>query len=186
MLKTYFEKYLTLNLRDYPNIAADLPINMVLLLAALALSVAFVALSIKRRNARALIGQLIRHGAVGESQAKTLGELGLIGVRGVRRELLGGGFINSLVGRVGGKNYTYEEYIELEKEKKLPKTLVDFDAVRFFIPEEKSAEAKEAYDRFECSAFRMAVYCVLIFALFVCISLAMPSLLSFIDSVFEA
>lgn len=185
MLKTYFEKYLTLNLRDYPNIAADLPINMVLLLAALALSVAFVALSIRRRAARGLLGQLIRHSAVGEKNAKSLSELSLADSRSVRRLLLGGGFISSLVANTG-KKYTYEEYIELEKKKKTPKALVDLDAAGFYIPEDRCADAKAAYDRYDTSALRILLYCILIFALFVCISLAMPSLLSFIDSVFEA
>jgi hypothetical protein len=186
MFKVYYEKYLTLNLRDYPNLGVELPINIVILFATVALCSAFVALSVKRRTARGLLGQLMRRGAIGEGGAKTLGELGLLNLRGVRRELSSGGFIASVVKSVGGKRYTYEEYVELEKKKKLPKSLVDFDTERFYIPEDRLADAKAAYDRYDSSPLRVVVFCLLFVVIFVCISLAMPSLLAFIDSFLEA
>ena len=125
----------------------------------------------------------MRHEAKDEKSAKTLKELGLCANKGVRRVLSSGGMLTQIVSRTGQKRYTYEEYSVLTKEEKRQGLNIDFNTAAFFISTEKEAQAKRVYESYDNSPIKMALVCALIMILFVCVSLFMPALLSFLNGI---
>lgn len=182
-----FEKFLYdyffLNLKDYPNININFEINVFLLILTLALGVTFVMVSIYRGAMQNIVLQLTRHEAVGEGNAKTLNSLGL-GDDFITRMLLSGeGQLSKIVGRVGEPTYTYEEYIDLSKKGKLENEKIDFTAAEFYIRDGESSldRAKYIINNYNSSIVRPILYGVGFLALYVCIALLMPELLTILD-----
>lgn len=178
--------YFFINLKNYPNINIDFEINVFLLIFTVALSVSIFVVNIYRGTMQNIVLQLTRHEAIGSGAAKTLKSLGLDNGFFLRHILSGEGELAKVVGRVGEITYTYEEYVELSKKGKLEKEKIDFDTAEFYIRNGEGAldRANFIINNYGTSLFRSILYCVLFFALYVCIALAMPEILSIIDGVF--
>ena len=111
-----FDKnYLSLNLNEYENIGMNLPIVKLLLAVAVAFIVAIIIINYSKRNLYLMVKQLMRHGAMGEESAKTLSELKLNEIRGIKRALVNSSQMKSIVGTVGEEKLSYEEYLEKKR-----------------------------------------------------------------------
>ena len=120
-MKAFYEKYLTLNLKDY-GISFDLEINKVLIVIFIGLCAACFFVNYSQSNIALVLRKLLRSGAVGESNAKTLAELGLSSAKPVKKLLSkSGGPMKSIISYVGEVKLTYEEYIAREKAERAAK-----------------------------------------------------------------
>ena len=113
-----FDKnYLSLNLNEYENIGMNLPIVKLILAVAVAFIVAIIIINYSKSNLYLMVKQLMRHGAMGEESAKTLSELKLNEIRGIKRALVNSSQMKSIVATVGEEKLSYEEYLDYKKEK---------------------------------------------------------------------
>ncbi len=200
----FYKNYISLNLKDYKNIGIDLEIGKILLAFTIGLLIATVFISIERNMMTALIKKLSRHEATDENTAKTLSELGFTGFSGfVCRYLLkSSGRLKRLIKRVGEPEYTYEEYVALTSKKKKPaKTAngqksvteedgknnllnekIDFATARFYLADKKSNETMNIMEAKNSSLLNTVLFCVLIVAVYVCLTLVLPEILTLINN----
>lgn len=182
MLSKLIYDFFFINLKDYPNIGIDFEINVFLLVLTVALAVCFFVANHYRSTMQLITKQLERHGAKDEESAKTLAELGLERSAWLKWALSHSGQLTRIVGRVGEKIYTYEEYVALSKQKGgIKDEKIDFAEARFYIRESANERAKHIIENYGTSTFRAILYCVLFLALYVCIALSMPEILSIIN-----
>jgi hypothetical protein len=182
MFEKYFESFFLLNLKDYANIRIDFYINIFLLFAFVALGAAFFYINYYRGCMALTVKQLIRHGAESEKTAKTLSELGIKGHKGVMSLLKRDGQLTKVVSRVGATKYTYEEYVRLEKEKKLVREKIDFSSARFYLNESEKKRAQNIYENYSSSVVRTVLMCVMLLVIYFCLSLAMPETVRIVDN----
>lgn len=202
---SFYEDYISLNMKDYPNLGFNIEIVKVLLIAAVVLCTVFCVMDFHKKTAYLIIKQLMRHEAKNPERAKTLAELSLSENRAVRRSIASSSQLRSVVGRVGEKELTYEEYIANEKRKKelkrakralkkaggeavsttLPteEKAPTIDELRFYIKEEGADYASKIYNGADISVLRTVLRCVLVVAVAVCFVFLMPELLSFINNI---
>ena len=118
-LKKLYTKYISVNLKDYIGGNVDIPINKILIFIALGLCVACVFINYNQSIISRLLKKLIRLDAFSEESSKTLKDLGLADHSFTKRLILkNSGAIKKVLGVVGRKTMTYEEYIAFEKKKK--------------------------------------------------------------------
>lgn len=201
--KSLYNKYFCVNLKDYPNIGIDLQINKLLLLVFLGLCIASVIISYNQSKVALILKKLMRAEAFSEKNAKNLPSLGLDGDRYVLRLLASdSGPISKIVSVVGFKKPTYEEYVELEKERKRQKKLppkertvskasvgavkIDPKSSEIYIADEKREYAEHTFITNNGSAVKTVLSCVLILAFYVLLVFLMPTLLSYINSITES
>ncbi len=200
-MRSFFRDYLTINLNEYDNIGIDLNIGLLLLAFTVGLIAAAIILSIQKNSMIILIKRLARQNATSEEGAKTLLELGIVGFEGLicRTLISSSGRLKRLLGRVGQHDYTYEEYIELSKNKKSRKksgstnenimpTLderIDFSSARFYLKDKGSLETRNILDQRRVSLLNTALFCILAFAVYVILMFLMPDILSFINNISE-
>ncbi len=119
-----YNKYICLNLKDYSNIGFDLEINKLLFFITLGLIAACIIINYSESNVALMLKKLLRTESIGESNAKTLSDLGLERNYAVKFALSrSGGIINKIVRIFGKKTPTYEEYLEAERAKREAKRL---------------------------------------------------------------
>lgn len=181
MFRDFFYNCFYINLKDYENIGIDLEINRVLLVAFIALAIGVIFLNIYRKNMRIMVMQLIRHEALTPDNGKMLDDLGLHNNRILKLLLSSDGMLTKIVGRVGEPEYTYEEYIALDKKKKKEKTKIDFNEARFYIRDEKRERADTICEKYDTSTFKIILSCIFIFIAYICILSLMPQILSWIN-----
>lgn len=181
----FYEKYFLLNLKDYPSLGIDLEINKILLYILVGSILALAFLGYRKAGVSAAVKAILRRGATDEESAKTLDELKVntFAVRSILRT--SGGRISKLILRVGARKYTYEEYVKLTKKRTFKEEKIDFATAKFYIPKEKSDEAKKIYERSDSPLFHTLLASVLLVALFVCLVFAMPEILELADSLFS-
>ena len=174
------KEYLSLNLNDYSNINVNFEINKFILLCAVALCVVSFFINYKRSILADTVKQLLRHNATDEESAKTLGELGLAGSRGVRKAITSSAQLRRMITVVGEHRPTYEEYVAAQKEKK---KLAEQDplTLRIYIPKEAMDRAKYVYNTYTSSISRTLLACVMYVAFAACLILLMPELLALIN-----
>ena len=215
---TLNEDYLSINLKDYPNINIDLPIVKLLLCAALAMIIAMIIISYSKKNMYTVVKQLMRHGALSEDKAKTLFELKLADSAAIKRAVISSSQVKSIVAIAGENQMSYEEYVARRQEKRAARKAavrneseggfvgfvkrvwgavrgffshedeildapIDLEAARFYIKEEGAARASRIYNGSEITVLRTILGCLLIALVSICITLAMPELLSWIDGI---
>ena len=137
----------------------------------------------QRKYTKDLVRKLMRHEAESEESAKTLEELGLNSGFFIKRQLQSEfSFAARLIKRVGKKEYTYEEYVELQKQKKLTKEKIDFTTARFYLNNKEELRRKHIIENYNPSIIRTVMWCVLMLTLYICIALLVPEILSVIDN----
>lgn len=187
MFIEFYNEIFNINLIDYENIGINFPINKVLFAITAVLCVACVLIELQRKCTRDLVRQLIRHEASSEDTAKTLEELGLKAGFFIKRLLNSdSSFLSRLVKRVGKVQYTYEEYVALQKQKKLPKEKIDFHSARFYLDSSEELRKKYIIDNYNPSVLRTVMLCVMMLAIYICVALALPEILSLINKALEA
>ena len=203
-LKKLYTKYFSVNLKDY-NIDIDFEINKFIFFIAIGLCVACIFINYYQRNTSLVLKKLIRLDAFSEDSAKTLAELRLSENKAVKTLILkNSGAIKKVIGVVGRKKLSYEEYLTIEKQKKTKKKQstsvkkesentdtsdietrskenniaeLDFSTAKVYILPEMREYAERAI-RFDSSPIKTALYCVMIFSFFMVLILTMPYILN--------
>ena len=175
----FYQKYFLINLNDYSNIGIDLEINKLLFIVTLAIILATLAISLIRSTMHIALKRMVRKEALSEDSAMTLDELGINSLA-LRLALSNDGILTKIIGRAGEKQYTYEEYIEYSK-KKHKKEKTDFKSAKFYIRESAMDRAQSILDSNDTPILHTALFCVLIFAIFVVLTLMMPDILEFVN-----
>ena len=208
-LKEIYTKYISLNTKDYLGENFDFQINKVLILLAIGLCIACVFINYNQRLVSSLLRKLIRLDAFSEESSKTLKDLGLADHKATKTLVSKNfGAIKRVLGVVGRKSLTYEEYIAAEKAKKEAKkarltkktvensdaatknepekestTELDFSVARFFIIADERAYA-ERYIHRDTSHIKTAIYCILIASFFAVLIFTMPYILNAVRTMF--
>lgn len=201
MIKKYINDYLSVNLADYENIGVNFEISKFLLIVLIGLCISFFVIDWHRGYMLLTVKKLFRHEALDEASAKTLGELGLDRSFSVRWALSHETRLSKIVKRVGEIEYTYEEYVELEKSLKNRKKNKaeaaknadevdtrtqgekwDFATARFYVNPKRISEAREIEQNYSASVIKTSLFSLMFVIIFVGITLIMPELLSFINS----
>ena len=181
MLETFLNDFLLINVKDYFSDTLDFYINIFLLSVAVGLCIAAFCITVHKRYTALILKQLIRHKAYSEDGARTLAELHIKSSFFLRAALSRRGQLTDMVRRTDASEYTYEELVKLQREKKYKEEKIDFNTARFFIAEEKIGRAEKITAYPPPTYITTALGCVFILALFVCIALFMPEILSFIS-----
>ena len=177
----YVKNYLLVDLSDYPEIGVSFKINLFILALFIAFIMAMLVTNHLRGSMYLLIKQMIRHGATDESGAKTLLELGLKDNRTVKSQLCSDGQLSYVVARVGKAEYTYEEYVALQKKGELKKEKIDFTTARFYIKESGQDRARRIFNSYNTSWVKGALYALLLLAVYVGVSIIVPEILDIIN-----
>ena len=177
----FFKNYFFINLKDYPSFGFDFPSTIVLFCFLIALIFTTVVVNYKRRRIEEMISALTRHKAFDEESAKTLSELNL------DKRVFGGllsseGQLTKMVARVGEKKMSYEEFIALTKKKGYKEEKLGLDTALFYIREEGRDRAKRVLDIGASSPLNTALFCLLLVAVFICLAMLMPGILSALNS----
>ena len=169
-----FLKYVFLNFNDYKNLGFNFPIGIILILLAIVLPAAFFFINQRKNTVTLCVKQLIRHGAVGETSAKSLSSLRLDKSKSLKHMLLSSGRLSSMVKIAGYEKPSYEEY-----SKELKSNL---NEAEIYLSEDKIKEAEAIVSTGTSSIIKpilISVATVIILAaLFIC----MPELLDLINS----
>lgn len=201
--KKFYNDYISIKLSDYNGFDSDFEINKLLFFVFLGLSAACLVITYYNSTASLILKKLTRIGAFGEEQGKTLKEIGLGDSRAVKRLLrTKSGALKNIIARKDEKKLTYEEFSELEEEKKrlrglskeekkkklseINETLspsINFDEALFYIPE----DMKDASERFisdkSTTFVKGLISCGILFIAYIVIVLVSPSLLSWISNI---
>lgn len=186
MFKKIIYDFFFLNLNEFSNINVDFQINIALFAIAIGICVAAVAITLYRSSLQRIIKQLTRFEAKDEVSARTLAELGLEKSIFIKMALAREGRLTRMIGRVGEVQYTYEEYLALSKEKGFRHEKIDFASAQFYIRADKQDDARNIIENYGASMYRTALYCVLVMALYVCIMIFMPEILTIINNAMGA
>lgn len=181
-MKDFFDRYFLMDAADYLGEAYHFPIVVLLFCMTVGLIVASIAIYRQKRIEYVMAKQLIRHGADSRENAKTVAELGLDGNRAICRALRRNAKIGHFIARVGEVVYSYEDYVALQKAKKLPKDVVDLTEERFFIAPDAKDRAVAIYERATVSISQPIFAIVLLVAVFFALTFSMPSILTWIAS----
>ena len=191
-LKNFYENYLTLSL--YDALGIDLPINILLLAAAIVLCIACFYVEHKQSTESLILRKLIRSESYGEDAAKTLSELGLAKNKFAAKILSSrSGSIRTVVFPSGEVRQSYEEYIEAERAKKKlsrrERKALDSKSKesssgeqRYYIPTDMKDNAKNLFERNSLSPLKTVLCCILILAFAFALILLMPMILDLLVS----
>ena len=181
--KEFYDSFICLNLNQYKNLGVDFEINKFLIVALIGIIAAIIIINYIRSSMYLTVNKLIRHEAIGEENAKTVGELG-INLGRVKRCLTSGSQLRTIVSRVGEVKLTYEEYIKSCKSKDKSKTKIDFESAKFYINADKADEARELGLKSKSLILNTILFCVLSFVAVVCLIFLMPEILSLLNNFF--
>lgn len=180
-MQSFIDKYINLNLRDYENFGFDLEITKLIGLLFLGILIAALAMNIIKHNTSLIIKALLRHECTSEESAKTLTELRITSRIAHRVAFSDSGRLRKIIKRVGEVEYSYEEYVKLQREKKKPERQ-DSKTTPLYIPTERLDEAKRLFDKGSPTALDSILISVLLLALYICLIFLMPTLVSFANS----
>ena len=178
---TILKKYFSINLKDYQNIGIDLEINKLLLVFTVGVIIAALAINFNQTGINLVVKKLLRRNALSIDSAITVGEMCIDGWR-TRFLLSTSGRLKKLVGRVGEREYTYEEFVRLNKEKKYKEEKIDFATARFYLREEGIGRSRHIVEVGHTSMLNTILFSILIFAIYVCVSLIMPEILTVVNN----
>ena len=177
---SFYKRYICLNLEDYSSIGIDLEINKLLIILMVGLIIGTVIINRKRSLIALTVSRLLRHDAVGESEAKNLTSLGIC-TPAVKKLLSSGGQIRSLVKIADAPLLSYDEYVERMKDKDFDGSTLDLDTCKIYLDHENIDSAKRIASSNTSSPLNTALFCILIVAVFVCLIFMMPEILSSVD-----
>lgn len=176
----FYKEYFLINLKDYKNIGFDLEIVKLLFIVAIAAVVAIIAINYIRYTRRILVKKLMRREALTEDSAVTLDEIELNHAR-YRRALDPYKKLSDIIGRVGEKEYTYDEYVELLKDENFSDE-IDFKTARFYIRADEIDQANKINESSDALVLHTVMECAFIIAVFACLIFLMPSILEAINT----
>lgn len=189
----FYRNYLSINLNDYENIGINFEISKVLFGILVGIIIASILVGWQRNSMLVLVKRLKRRDCISEDSAKTLDELGINSL-GVRTLISTSSRVRRIVGRVGEKEYTYEEYTALmkkknrkkkgdsEQEERLPSDKIDFSLSKFYLKDEQGEDTENILDKKNSSLLNTILMCVLLVSIYTILLFLMPDILEFINS----
>lgn len=135
-----FFEYLFLNFKDYKNLGFNFPIGLILVFFAVAFPLAVLFINSKKNTITFAVRQLVRHEAFDESSAKSLSSLRLSQSKSLKKMLVSGGELSSMIKIVGYEKPSYEDYVKLKKENKNPEK-INFDEIKIYLKSESKEKA---------------------------------------------
>ncbi|MBQ7363118.1 MAG: hypothetical protein IJW48_01565 [Clostridia bacterium] len=183
MLENVWNNIILLNLRDFENISVDFYINIFLFFLALAIVACAFVFEYSRGVMHVAVKQLLRHGALGEGEAKTLSKLGLADNKMVKLFLSRDTRLSKLLSRVGAPDVKYEDFVKMKRAEQKELFRVDFSKDRFYISDENSDQANRVFSSYAFSLPRFLLFALLVFLLWGAIAAFSYELISYIDSV---
>ena len=181
MFITFYNEIFNINLSDYENIGINFPINKVLLALTLTLCAACVAFELQRMYTKDLVRKMIRREAFSVDSGVTLSDIGFNNV--ITRWILTSdtSFVARLVKRVGAVEYTYDEYVSLQKAKKLKREKIDFATARFYLDSTQEKRRNHIMQNYNSSVLRIIMMCALMLVVYGCVAILVPEILSIIN-----
>ena len=180
ILINFYKDFFSLNLKDYPNIAIDLEINKLLFCLFLGVMVAAIFMNYKRHCTITLIKRLLRYDAISIDKAKSISDLGIKSSH--VKTALKSSRITKIISSDQRKEYTYEEYSKMIKQKGFKEEKIDVKSEKLYIKENMLDEAKSIIEGNHPTFFSTLLFCVLIFAISICTIFLMPGILNFINN----
>jgi len=190
-LREFYEAYLCLNLKDFPNLKVDFEINKFLTIILFGIIAAIIMINYTRSAIYLTASKMIRHEAIGEENAKTLAELGLDNGR-IKRCISTTSQLKAVISRVGEEKISYEEYIAREKERKKTRSKapiiekIDFATAKFYIKRDGVGAARELGFKSRSILLNTVLFCVLSVIIFVCLIFLMPEILRFLNNILSS
>lgn len=181
--KEFYDSFICLNLNQYKNLKVDFEINKFLIIALVGLIAAIIIINYVRSSIYLTVNKLIRHEAIGEENAKTVGELGL-NLRRVKRCLASSSQLKTIISRVEEEKLSYEEYIARCKSKDKTLDKIDFEIAKFYVIKEKTDEARELGLKSKSLVLNTVLFCVLSVVAVVCLIFLMPEILNLVNNIF--
>lgn len=178
----FIKEFFILNLNDYENIPFYFPVGLLITLLTVAMCVAVFVINYRNGYTCAMIKQLLRHGATDENGAKTLKELRLDNIYGLKGALSRSGRLTYIVKRVGDVKPSYEEFMANRKKRGYKEEGIDFSEARFYIAEEQLDRAKGILEKSGASIWKPIILSVIFIAAWVILALFLPDLLEYINS----
>ena len=175
-----YEKYFSINLKDYSNIGLDFEINKLLLAFLVAIIVSIVAISVIKSAMYTIIKALKRHEATSEENAKTLNELGLDSFI-YKSMLKSNSQLKHVVEITGQTKYTYEEYSALIKKRGF-KDEIDFNEAKIYIKNTEKKSVGKIFDMKKPTVIETLLLCLLMVAISACLMFFMPRILLTINN----
>lgn len=197
----FLEKYLLLNLKDY-GLSYNFYINIVIIAIFIGLCVACFIINKNQASVALILRKLIRAEAIGESNGRTIGSLGLSDCKTVKKLLSSSsGYMKGIITYVGAKTPSYEEYLASEKAKKEKnkkksgenskneekisdlELTPDFSSALFYIPEDKKEAAERAFIKNNGSLTKTVLSCVALLGFMILLVLIMPAILRTVSNI---
>ena len=176
-----FLKYVFLNFNDYKNLNFNFPIGIILLLSAIVLPFAIFFANHRKNVITTCAKQLIRHDALGEEKAKSLKTLRLSKIKTLKKMILSGGKISSMVKIAGYQKPSYEEYLKEAKNKNKTKILITEDT-KIYLSEEMIKESEELASTGESAIWKPILISVATVSIITILFIFMPEILELINS----
>lgn len=174
---SFIKEFLLLNFDQFENFGFSFPIGAFLTSMALAFCVAAFIINYHKRYTADLLTQLLRHEALDEATAKTLGALRINKSFGIKSALSRKGQLTYMVRRAGESEKTYEEYLAESKKRGYKEEKIDFETAVFYIAPDKLDRAKRLVETTNAEWWRPALMAVFIVAVWVIIALFLPGIL---------
>ena len=178
----FIKEFFILNLNDYENIPFYFPIGLLITLLTLAMCIAVFVIAFRNRFVSETLKQLIRHDALNEKSAKTLKELRLDRLLGLKTALSTSGQLTYLVKRVGQAKMSYEDFMSLPKKNRYKSEKIDFDAAQFYIAPEQLDRARTTLDKTSGSILKPVIIAAILIVAWLFLALFLPDLLAYINS----
>ena len=181
-----FKYYHFLNPKDYPNLGLDIYINIFYFCMFVITALVLVFLHFQRRELFRFFTALSRHEAKSEASAKTVEGLRLKNNLLLKYILKHDNRVKRLVGVVGEKKYTYEEYTELLKKKKEGKesavTDTPAEELKYYLRTGEEEGQNRIIATYEPSVIKTILFIVLVFMIFGCLILVSPEMLELLNN----
>ena len=181
MFKNFWNDVVLLNLNEFENIGINFYVNIFFFFLAVAICVAAVIYDYKRNQAYLLVKQLIRHKATSEESSKKLNELGLDNFR-MKRFVTSGYIVSRVVKFVGKEEYSYEEYVKMNKAARKKAEKIDFSTVSLYISEENMPTANKIVAEYRASVVRLLVFALLVVLVYVGIAAVSSEVFNYINN----
>lgn len=170
----------SLNLKDYENIALNFPIGLFSLLILISLAIAVFIMYFHKRLEMDALTALLRHGAENKESAKTLSEMS-IDTRALRKKLSRSNRLSYMIISQDREKISYEEFLKLSRKEQGVYADVDFENAKFYLNPESLDKAKSIVEKDNVSIISPIVIAALSIALIFVLGSFLPDILDFIN-----
>ena len=182
----FLKDFFFLDLSNYENIGISFPLGLFLIILTVGIACALFVIHYNKMIMSIALKKLFRQKATDELSAKTLSDLGLNDVRGLKYSLSHSGQLSYMVKQSGVEEITYDEYMAKTKVKGYKEEKIDFTTARFYIAPDKADRAKKILEEDNSSWTKPIVLTVIMLAVLILFAILAPDILSAINSSLKA